>query len=104
NRLVSTREIDDAQPPHPQAGVAGNVNAFVVRTAMHDRVAHPPDHAGIDPRAPISIDNSRNSAHYAVIPNALIPSEAAFQAERGISHCYGPARKPNRILPPNFHP
>src|SRR5580692_7008993 len=36
-------------------------------------------------------------------PDAVIPSEAAFQAERGISVSTGPERKPNRTVVPKHH-
>src|SRR5258708_3644270 len=38
--LVATRQIDDAKTAHAEAGTVSDKNAFVVRTAMHNRLAH----------------------------------------------------------------
>ena len=44
DRLSSARQIDDAEPSHPEADVAVHVGALVVRPPMTNRLAHPPNH------------------------------------------------------------
>src|SRR6185437_10170809 len=43
NRLVSAREIDDAQPAHANGALTIDVDTLVIRTAMADLRAHLPD-------------------------------------------------------------
>src|ERR1035438_1598715 len=39
-RLMAAGQIDNAQPPHAQAHASLHENAFVIRTAMYDGLAH----------------------------------------------------------------
>ena len=39
DRLMSARDVDDAEPPHPESEIAIDQHAFIVGTAMADRVA-----------------------------------------------------------------
>ena len=41
NRLMAGRQIDDAQPPHPERHAFFHPHALVVGAAMADDVAHP---------------------------------------------------------------
>ena len=41
NRLLAGRQVDNAQPPHAYADATGYVNAFVVRPAVRECLAHP---------------------------------------------------------------
>src|SRR6266496_3363926 len=43
DRLSPTRQIDDAEPSHPEANGALHVDALVVRPPMPDCLAHPPN-------------------------------------------------------------
>src|SRR5947209_10837695 len=40
NRLVTARQVNDAEPPHAQAHAIFDKNAFVVWPAMHDLLTH----------------------------------------------------------------
>src|SRR2546422_8655289 len=46
DRLSPPREINDAEPSHPEADGALHVDALVVRPAMPNRVAQPPHRRG----------------------------------------------------------
>src|SRR2546422_3880960 len=48
DRLSPARQVDDAEPSHPEADGPLHVQALVVRPAMTDRVAHPPNHGRRD--------------------------------------------------------
>ena len=43
NRLVTSGEVDDAQPPHAQARAVLYENAFVIGSAMNNALTHPMD-------------------------------------------------------------
>src|SRR5439155_18392030 len=43
NRLMSARQIDNAQAPHPERDAGLDEHTFVVRSAMTDDVAHAMD-------------------------------------------------------------
>jgi hypothetical protein len=40
NRLMTAREVDDAQPSHPQRDTIVHEHTFIVRTPMPDDLAH----------------------------------------------------------------
>src|SRR6266516_231637 len=63
DRLAPARQIDDAEPPHPEADGARYIDALVVRPPMPDRVAHPPNRgSGGGPRG-VSVYDSDDTAH-----------------------------------------
>src|SRR6266567_3777158 len=56
--LVPTRQIDDAQAPHAHTGAILHKNAFVVRAAVHDGLAHPVNSRAIHFAVRMSLDHS----------------------------------------------
>src|SRR5271166_6333449 len=60
--LGAASEIDDAEPAHSQAHVASRVNAFIIRTAVHEGVRHAPHLLGRNLLARAG-DHSGYSAH-----------------------------------------
>src|SRR5580704_11805272 len=70
--LVTSRQINDAEASHPQAGWPSSINALIVRTAMDDRLAHVPDI--FSARSFSAHDQSRYTAHCsASIFSGLVP-------------------------------
>src|SRR6266705_664774 len=63
DRLVSCRQVNDAQPPHSQPGAAMRVNPFVVRPTVHDCLAHPMDFHRLRLVAGFDADNACYAAH-----------------------------------------
>src|SRR5262249_14084206 len=61
--LVTASQIDDTQPSHSETDAILRVNAFVVRTAVNDRLAHPMDDLRLNHGAGVRTDNTRNPAH-----------------------------------------
>src|SRR5437899_12148968 len=46
--LPASGKIDDAQPTHAQASTAVDIDPLVIRSTMHDRLAHAMDVCRID--------------------------------------------------------
>ena len=65
NRLMTGVEIDNAQAPHADRAIAIYVIAFVIRTAMPDRIAHRPDAGQVRRFMPQKL--SGDPAHIVVI-------------------------------------
>src|ERR1700730_3302519 len=63
NRLVPTRQVDDAEPAHPQSDAALHEDALVVRATMHDGLTHPMNHGLIDCAVGMSLNDSGYAAH-----------------------------------------
>src|SRR5215469_8157662 len=63
NRLMSAGNVDDAEAPHSQAGILLREDAFVVRAAMDDGLAHAVNGYRVDSLSPVRADDSRDSAH-----------------------------------------
>ena len=66
-RLMAPREVDDAEPPHPEAHRAVYIDAVIIRTPVGDRLAHRPDDARIDPLVTVFIELPGYAAHVGVI-------------------------------------
>src|SRR5580704_14589652 len=60
--LLATGNIDDAQPAHAQTNRAPNIQTFIVRSAVHNRLAHAVYVRGFD-RFPVSAYDARYPAH-----------------------------------------
>jgi hypothetical protein len=60
---VPASQINDAQTPHAEASILPGKKTFIVRTAMHDGVAHTADDGFIDPVIAICDDDASNPAH-----------------------------------------
>src|SRR6185312_3142243 len=63
NRLMSPREIDDAQAAHAEADGALGPNALIVRAAMTNGVAHRANRCRVDRAGAIVVDEPCNAAH-----------------------------------------
>src|SRR5687767_7982789 len=63
HRLVPAREIDDAQSTHAEAHGTAAEDAFVIWSAVHDRVAHLFERLCADDRMSIEKKSADNSAH-----------------------------------------
>ena len=63
HRLPPAREVDDAEPAHPEADGTGDEAAFVVRPTMTNRAAHRPDQGGIDGALGVPVDDAYDAAH-----------------------------------------
>src|SRR5205823_3582357 len=66
--LVTSLEINDAQPPVRKTDARRNVEAFIVRAAVNDRVGHLPDQCRVD------------SPFVAIIKDAGYATHASFSA------------------------
>src|ERR1700678_1303049 len=63
-RLMPPRDVNNAQPPHPQSGPVLDEHTFVVRPAVNNGLTHPMDRLRVDPVPGLRADDSRYSAHY----------------------------------------
>src|SRR5580698_7886319 len=63
DRLVATGKINDAKPPHPEPRAIGNIKPLIVRTAVHDLVAHVAHERFRNIALASCADHSRNSTH-----------------------------------------
>ena len=63
NRLMSARNIDNAEPSHADAQMAVRIKAFVVGPAMGDDAAHFAQSCGVCARVPSKFKNPSDSAH-----------------------------------------
>src|SRR5256885_10139606 len=72
---MTAGKINDAEPPHSQSDVIAHKQAFIVRTAMHDRLAHLVDERFLDPFGPVRANDSCNSAHSAYVRSEEHTSE-----------------------------
>ena len=59
DRLMAARHVDDAEPADAEADAVGEIEPFVVRTAVH----HGPGHAAQDGRVDGAKDTA-DAAHY----------------------------------------
>lgn len=62
NGLAAAGEVDNAEPAHAQADVSLRVDAFFIRTAMHNSLCHP---ANVFAASQVSLpaDEARYPAH-----------------------------------------
>src|SRR5258708_2789834 len=63
NGLVPTRQVNDAEAAHPQADTVLDEDSLVIRTSVHDSLAHAVDCAGFNPVVGSRTDNACDSAH-----------------------------------------
>jgi hypothetical protein len=61
--LVTASQVDDAQPSHAETDAVLRVNAFVVRTAVYDGLAHTMDSLRVSDEARLGTYNACDSAH-----------------------------------------
>ena len=61
--LLPGFQIDDAEPPHGQANISGDVKARAVRAAMNQLLVHCVQNGRIDLRPGIELNDATNSAH-----------------------------------------
>ncbi len=58
HRLMTTRDVDNTQTAMAQSDVTVDEDAFVVRTAMRDHVAHPPRGRRVRNRRPDRLEKA----------------------------------------------
>src|SRR5213592_3658895 len=63
DRLSPARQIDDAEPSHPEADGALHIDALVVRPAMANRGAHPPHRGGGGGPGGVCVYDSDDTTH-----------------------------------------
>src|SRR5260221_730170 len=63
NRLTPRAQIDDAQALHSQTDRTLDIDAFIVRTPMTDRPAHPRDQLGMHRPVSLEIQLATDTAH-----------------------------------------
>src|SRR5881275_3181542 len=63
DRLVTAREVDDAEATHAQADGTVYVDALVVGAPMPDGVAHLPNHGRGDGMSRVAMDDADDAAH-----------------------------------------
>ncbi len=63
NRLMSTRNVDNAEPPHADSDPAVRIKTFVVGPAMADYAAHFAQSSSVRPRVPSEFKNPSDAAH-----------------------------------------
>src|ERR1035438_4107403 len=63
HRLVAAGKVDDREAPHAQAGSILDEDAFIVRAAVDDPVAHLPHHRFGDVALPGCAYDSGDSTH-----------------------------------------
>jgi hypothetical protein len=61
--LVASGKVNDAEPAHSQPGVILDEDAFVIRTAIHDRLAHAVDRLFVNSALVFLSYNPSNAAH-----------------------------------------
>src|ERR1700685_724297 len=62
NRLVTTGQVDDAEPSYPQARPILYENALIVGSTVNDALAHSMDRGSFN-SAPFRVDHSHDSTH-----------------------------------------
>src|SRR5207247_6169792 len=62
NRLVPTREIDDAEPPHTERAAALDKGSLIIRAPVNDGLTHAVDQGRLDGFSR-GTDNASYSAH-----------------------------------------
>ncbi len=67
NRLMTARNIDNAEPPHSDAHRAVGIKAVVVGSAMADHAAHFAQRRGVRPGVPSEFKNPSNPAHLVLL-------------------------------------
>jgi len=63
HRLVASSQIDDGKAAHAEARAVFYENAFVIRTAMYDRVAHAVNRGCFNSLASSRAYDARDSTH-----------------------------------------
>ena len=63
NATFAGCDIDDGEPTHAESDGAAGVDTFGIRTAVPDRIAHPPDHFGSNRGAFVAMENPDYSTH-----------------------------------------
>src|SRR2546426_2513590 len=83
DRLPPPREINDAEPSHPKADGALQVDALVVRPAMPNRGAHPPHRGGGGGPGGVCVYDSDDTTHAKLLSKRkAAPRNAAARGER----------------------
>ncbi|KFB73971.1 MAG: hypothetical protein AW09_000756 [Candidatus Accumulibacter phosphatis] len=62
-RLLTSRQVDDREPPVPQAKAWFDMQSTLIRATMVLRLVHPHEHGAIDVTPAPSIENSGYAAH-----------------------------------------
>src|SRR5205085_1985905 len=63
NGLMPAGKINDAETAHAQAHAVFDENAFVIRTAMHDRLAHAMDDIRVQGTVGAALHHAGYAAH-----------------------------------------
>src|ERR1041385_2820850 len=80
-RLGPSREVDDREAPHADPAGAVQVEAFVVRTAMHGDAGHGLERRALG-RAAIEVENAEDAAHGASLSRPAPPAWRAVASGR----------------------
>jgi hypothetical protein len=68
HRLVASGKIDDAEAAHPESRSVLDEDSFVIRTAMHDRLAHAVNRGGFNALAGSRVYDACDPTHaYALL-------------------------------------
>src|SRR5438270_7471137 len=62
-RLMSQRDVNDAQASVPEGDMTIDIKTAVIRTSMDQGLIHRVDPSGIDSFIPVIIENAVNPAH-----------------------------------------
>jgi hypothetical protein len=93
---VASSQINDAKPTHTEARAVFHENAFVIRTAMQDSLAHAVNRGRFNSLIGSRGYDSRDSTHalplYAYLATCFFPDSSCFA--RRISN-----RVPQRVKP-----
>src|SRR5580692_9934042 len=61
--LVASRQVDDTEAAHSQPSAVFDEDSFVIRSAVHDGLAHAVDCAGLNPVVGRRAHDTSNSTH-----------------------------------------
>src|SRR5271166_1002094 len=67
HRLVASSQIDDTEAAHPEAGSVFDEDAFIVRAAVHDCLAHAVNRGSFNSLLGSRGYDARNSAHATIL-------------------------------------
>jgi len=67
--LMSAGKINNAEPTHPQANVPLRKKTFVIRSAVHNGVAHLADEGLLNSLRPVRANHACNPAHSVYVLN-----------------------------------
>ena len=82
-RLMAALDVNDAQPPHGQADILFDEEAFVVGPAMRDPAVHAGQHVTLDVPVAIGKEDAADSTHIRVVSLRAFRSRVRWLQDGG---------------------